>query len=725
VRAMRIVLILLGFSLVGWMVGRGAADDLPPITAGNAAQLAERLTLGTGSVRSAAWSIDGQTLAVGTTTGIWLYNPAAPDDPPRQFWKGDTAVSFLSFSPRGRRLASVSGGELRLWELADASSRTINTNGSFSQIAFSPDWSRIAIVRQRRMVELWDFVGGDGIQYLYLSDIAAALAFSPDGKWLAAGDQDGTGYLWNIEKWNAISQYENFYAGGAVSSLAFSTDSHLLAVGDESGSIQLHDLRANEQVNLSGQDSAVYSLSFSPDGKSLVSGSDDATARVWTLTYTADGILDRGESRSWLEGQHISGVRGVGYSPSGGLFYSFSSGTSGVRTDNRVNLWDAVSDTLRATLPLGQGRVNALAASPRGDLLALSGLGVELWSVDAGARRQMFGAGRNFNAAAFSPDGALLAGAGEDAVYVWDVVSGEERFRLDVGQFGAQSVAFSPDGGLLAAGAADGSIHTWDMETGDTRLMRAAHTTPVYAVAFSPDGRQLASADNDGVIVLWDAATGQFINVFYASRSIIRSLAFSRDGRALAASSGDGNAALWDVRAGASKSLNLPANALAFNADSTLLATATGDGSVSIWLPDGTQVAQVRVKGSLSGIAFLADGRQLAVSTFDGTVRLLAAIAPVPTAEATSAAAAPVCGKAPPPRLVVGGRGQVLQQLSLREAASTSAKRLTLLRARAAFTVKSGPVCQGGTLWYEVEVSGRTGWIAEGDPQAYFVAPGG
>jgi WD40 repeat protein len=724
VKARLTALLIICCALVGFTVGRGAADDLPPITAGSAAQLAERLTLGTGAVRAAAWSIDGKTLAVGTTAGIWLYNPLAPDDPPRSFSKDDKAVSFLSFSPRGRRMASVSGGALRLWELADGSSRTIDTNGAFSLIAFSPDWNNIALAHpSQRIVELWDFVGGNGIQYLYPNDQVTALAFSPDGKTLVAGDQSGQGYIWNIQKFNSIPQPDTFNANGAINSLAFSLDNRILAVGDQSGSIQLYDLPANKQVNLADHDSAVYSLAFSPDGKTLVSGGDDATARVWALSYAPDGILADGVTRSWLHGQHISGVRGVGYSPSGGLFFSFSSDTSGVQTDNRVNLWDGATDTLRVTLPLGQGRVNSLAASPRGDLLALSGLGVELWSIEAGARRSVLGEGKNFTAAAFSPDGALLAGAGEDAVYVWDVVANAERYRFDVGQSGAQSVAFSPDGALLAAGASDGSIHTWDVATGDTRLIRSAHTTPVYAITFSPDGKQIVSADNDGVIAFWDTTSGQFRSVLYSSQSIVRSLAFSRDGKTLAASSGDGDAALWDVSSGASKSFNLPANALAFNADASLLATASGDGSVSIWLPDGSQVAQVRVKGSLSGIAFLPDGRQLAVSTFDGMVRLLAAVGEAPTAEATGAAAAPTCGNAQPARLVVGGKGQVLQQLSLRESASASSKRLALLRARAVFTVRSGPVCQDSALWYEVEYNGRTGWIAEGDPQVYFVAP--
>ena len=444
-----------------------------------------------------------------------------------------------------------------------------------------------------------------------------SVAFSPDGKVLAAGTAEGQVRLWRVTDGQPLLTCEGHL--GAVWSVAFSPDGRLLASGSTDGTVRLWEVSTGHSLKmLAGHTHQVWSVAFSPDGRLLASGSNDQTVRLWEVST--------GQNLKTLSG-HTHQVSSVAFSPDGRLLASGSE-------DQTVRLWEVYTGQSLKTLSGHTNWVSSLAFSPDGRLLASSSNDqtVRLWEAPTGQNLRTLSGYTNWVwSAAFSPDGRLLAGGCFDhTVGLWEAATGHSLKTLAGHVNWVSSVAFSPDSRLLASGSFDHTVGLWDLRnTGQSLETLVGHTNPVWSVAFSPDGRLLASGSNDKTVGLWDLRhTGQSLKTLSGHTHPVRSVAFSPDGRLLASGSQDETVRLWEVATGHSlKTLaghTHPVSSVVFSPDGRLLASGSEDQTVRLWEAATGQSLKTLAGHThpVSSVAFSPDGRLLASGGLDQTVRL-------------------------------------------------------------------------------------------------------
>lgn len=279
---------------------------------------------------------------------------------------------------------------------------------------------------------------------------------------------------------------------GSVMSISFSPDGQYLVSGSKDKTAKLWDVATGQIIRtIQGQDKWVNSVSVSPDSRYLLTGSTDKTATLWDLSD--------GQPVHVFQG-HRQLVNSVTFSPDGRYLATGSA-------DKTVILWEIATNQKIHTYKGHRGSISSVSFSPSGRYLATGSADKTaiLWETATGRKVRTFKVYfSDVNSVSFSPDGRYLAiGSDDNRIMLWNVDTGRKVLKFK-GKSWVNTVAFSPDGRYLAAGFYK-TARLWDVDAGKLVRIFRGHVGSVYALAFSPDSRYLATGDSK-TVKLWEVA---------------------------------------------------------------------------------------------------------------------------------------------------------------------------------------------------------------------------
>ena len=514
---------------------------------------------------------------------------------------GDRPIHFTAFSPDGKVLASAgSDGTIKLFDAATGRELVHTPKVHLdwvNSVCFSSDGRFLYSAGHADPgIRIWQLPG-----CTHIGDIpdvmpgnparnqpagAASMAPSPDGSTLAVGTYTGEVRLIGLKAGHPVRTLSGF-ASTEVAAVAFSPDGRFLAAADGELLRILNVADGTTAHLFRAHLTSTNSVVFSSDGRRVLTAGADGAVRIWDVAADpADPPPPAADEIPQLDARKVlreaRKPRALAVSPDGKWI--------AVASQRKVVVWRLPDGGFEEELPGHPGGAFAVAFSPDGKTLGSAGGDgmVRLWSTDSGEARESFTAHEgDIYALAWSGDGrSLHTGGFDNTVRRWDrtgsgigtavdhpdiidylavtadsshravgrrdgsiVLDGVRLAKADT-EFGEPCVAFSPDGRLLAAAGPEGQVQLWDVA--GRRVVREIALPDdcfVCALAFSADGRFLATADDESFVRLYDAAAGRELArmVGHDGEAWVLGVAIAPDGRTLVSACTDGTVRLWDI----------------------------------------------------------------------------------------------------------------------------------------------------------------------------------
>jgi WD40 repeat protein len=571
------------------------------------------------------------------------------------------SASYIVFSPDGKTFAAFSGNVITLFDF-----RSMLCIGSFvghfgylRTAAFSPDGGALVSCASDNTVRIWDVASRKETKTMTVEKVQSA-AFGPNAKRIVTGSADKTVTLWNVDTGGEIVSYKTNTENIPV--VLYDSELQYIAYADGNNIEILNTRTASLEKTLSGHSKNITCMAFSPDGRYLVSGSEDATVKVWNIAGPGTG------AEFSMEGLHKWTVESVAFSGDGRQLFSFSS--------DRTVLFDYGEKNVLFTIENNRAAYAVLNPDSTRIITGFYSRGSEaLFAVyDAQNGAELSRIVKNNEAvysAGINPAGNTVAAAsGDNTVKVWDLFEGKMRTLLRGHTDPVTAVGFSRDGGHIASASDDNRIIIWDVRTADKLQSFFAHNDRIYALSYNTGGDRILSSGSDATVKMWnvenasrlwarkvpgswapaysalsrdgkytasgyhgiqirDGETGGLLGEVsgHDEEKTIYALAFSPDGKYLASGSEDKNIIIWDWEKGEKAKIFTghtgTVSALDFSPDGKKLVSGAYDKTLILW---DTEKGLVRKfsghEGDITAVRFTPNGRALISSSKDGTLRI-------------------------------------------------------------------------------------------------------
>jgi WD40 repeat protein len=402
----------------------------------------------------------------------------------------------------------------------------------------------------------------------------------------------------------------------AVTSAQFSPDGKYVVTASEDKTAKIWDVASGKMLqDLTGHTDYLRSAQFSTDGKYIVTASRDGTAKIWDVAS--------GKMLQDLTG-HTESVLSAQFSPDGKTIVTAS-------WDNTAKKWDVTSGKILHDLIGHSNTIFSAKYSPDGKYIVTTSVDqtAKIWDVASGKMLQdLTGHTWDVRSAQFSPDGKYIVTASEDeTAKIWDVTTGKMLKDLVGHTDWVRSAQFSPDGKSIVTASDDKTAKIWDVASGEMLKDLVGNTDDVISAQFSPDGKYIVTASDDKTAKIWDVASGKMLQDLTGHTDYLRSAQFSPDGKYIVTASGDETAKIWDVASGKMlqdlRGQTMVVPSAQFSPDGKSIVTASS-GAAKIWDVALGKILQDLIghTGSVRSAQFSHDGRAIITASDDQTAKI-------------------------------------------------------------------------------------------------------
>ena len=577
-----------------------------------------------------------------------------PKDAIARFGKG--GIRDILYSPDGSTLAVA--GKIGLWLYDTSTYETIDMIPSesteFNCLAYSVDGTFFAAGDMQGTIHLLNKQTGEKIEINAHTSWVNGLSFNPDGTILASAGRDFILQLWDVKTGKHIKTLKE--TNSEIQCITFSPDGNTLASGEDNV-IRFFDIHSGNEKSLNAHTSWVDDLSYSPDGKSILSISDDNSVFLWDVNTLENKMIFDGAVEGYLtsvdfnpDGRIIAsgGMDNkvhLWHGPTGEYITAFSGHTSYITSvvfspdgksvasaaeDGTIRFWDVETGTLKNSLTGHIDTIYSVTFFPNGTQL-ISGNAdgtLNVWNIKSRSLvRSITSDYTELDRVVFNKNGDIIA-CGIEEIVIINKNNPEQQRVLSKIKKGLHSFEITSDGKTYATGHEDKNIYLWDSKTGKLKNTLSGHTDYVYSTAFNPDNTLLASGNDDNTVRLWDVESGKEKMILTGHTKGVKTVTFSPDGKTLASGDGNKNIYLWDINTGEIKMTLIGHShwvfCLTYSPNGNILASAGIDKIINLWNP----ITGEKLK-TLSGhtawirdIAFSPDGGILASTGDDGIVLL-------------------------------------------------------------------------------------------------------